>query len=113
MELFADRFGMNLTVFAGYELRNKGSSVWIVRSDPRLPALARLKVRSLGVLLLRQVGRYLKPTSAALQLFGAHAERNFVTLIPRNWKNLWKKVRSKETFPSHPDTSSSASVIFP
>jgi len=31
---------MNLSVFAAYELRKKGSSVWIVRSGPRLPALA-------------------------------------------------------------------------
>jgi hypothetical protein len=77
---FADRFGMNLYVFGGYELRKKGTSVWIVRSDPRLPALARLKVRSVGVMLLRQVGGYLKPTSAALQLWGIYAEKNVIRL---------------------------------
>jgi hypothetical protein len=77
---FADRFGMNLSVFTGYELRKKGSSVWMVTSDPRLPTLARLKVRSVGLMLLRQVGRYLKPTSAALQLLGTCAEKNVIRL---------------------------------
>jgi hypothetical protein len=102
LELFADRFGMNLAVFAGYELRKKGSSVWIVRSDPRLPAVARLKVRSVGLLLLRQVGRYLKPTSAALQLFGPHAERNVVTLTPKELEGLVEKGEIEGDFPVTP-----------
>ena len=99
---FADRFGMNLSVFAEYELRKRGSSVWIVRSDPRLPALARLKVRSVGLMLLRQVGRYLKPTSAALQLFGAHAERNVVTLTPKELEELVEKGEIEGDFPVTP-----------
>jgi hypothetical protein len=102
LELFADRFGMNLTVFAGYELRRKGSSVWIVRSGPHLPALARLKVRSVGLLLLRQVGQYLKPTSAALQLFGAHAQRNVVTLTPKELEELVEKGEIEGDFPFTP-----------
>lgn len=85
---FAERFGMNLSAFAGYELRQRGSSVWIVRSDPRLPALARLKVRSVGLMLLRQVGRYLKPTSAALQIFGIYAEKNVIRLTPQKLEEL-------------------------
>jgi NOL1/NOP2/fmu family ribosome biogenesis protein len=85
---FTDRFGMDLSVFARYELRKRGSSVWIVRSDPRLPALARLKVRSVGLMLFRQVGRYLKPTSAALQLLGTYAEKNVVRLTPQKLEEL-------------------------
>jgi NOL1/NOP2/fmu family ribosome biogenesis protein len=88
LEFFADRFGMNLSVFAGYELRQRGTSVWIVRSDPRLSALARLKVRSVGLMLLRQVGRYLKPTSAALQLLGIHAEKNVIRLSSEKLEEL-------------------------
>ena len=88
LEFFADRFGMNLSVFAGYELRKKASSVWIVRSDPRLPALARLKVRSVGLMLLRQVGRYVKPTSAALQLLGIYAEKNVIRLTSQKLEEL-------------------------
>ena len=87
-----DRFGMNLSVFAAYELRKKGSSVWIVRSGPRLPALARLKVRSVTLMLLRQVGRYLKPTSAALQLLGVHAEKNVIRLTSEKLEELVEQV---------------------
>lgn len=97
---FADRFGMNLSVFGGYELRKKGTSVWIVSSDPRLPALARLKVRSVGLMLLREVGRYLKPTSVALQLLGAHAERNVVTLTPKELEELVENGEIKGDFPA-------------
>jgi hypothetical protein len=93
---------MDVAVFAGYELRKRGSSVWIVRSDPRLPALARLKVRSVGLLLLRQVGRYLKPTSAALQLFGAHAERNVVPLTAKDLEELVEKGKLEGDFPATP-----------
>ena len=102
LEFFADRFGMNLSVFAGYELRQKASSVWIVRSDPRLPALARLKVRSVGLMLLRQVGRYRKPTSAALQVWGIYAGKNVIRLNSETLKELVEQGEIRGDFAATP-----------
>ena len=99
---FVDRFGMDLAVFAGYELRKRGSSIWIVRCDPRLPALARLKVRSVGLMLLRQVGQYLKPTSAALQLLGMHAGKNVITLTSQRLEDLVERGEIREDFAATP-----------
>ncbi|MBP1725036.1 MAG: hypothetical protein H6Q51_334 [Deltaproteobacteria bacterium] len=99
---FADRFGMNLSVFAGYELRKRGTSVWIVRSDPRLPALAGLKVRSVGLMLLRQVGRYLKPTSAALQVWGVYAKENVIRLSSEKLEELVEQGEIRGDFAGTP-----------
>jgi len=99
---FADRFGMKLFVFAGYEFRKRGSSVWIVRSDPRLSALARLKVRSVGLILLRQVGQYLKPTSAALQLLGIHAGKNVIRLNSEKLEDLVDQGEIRGDFAASP-----------
>jgi NOL1/NOP2/fmu family ribosome biogenesis protein len=99
---FADRFGIDPSVFARYELRKRGPSVWIMGSDPRLPALAKLKVRSVGLMLLRQVGRYLKPTSAALQLFGIHAKSNVVALSAEELEELVEQGVISGDFPVTP-----------
>ncbi|HYR03412.1 MAG TPA: hypothetical protein VES58_08715 [Syntrophobacteria bacterium] len=99
---FADRFGMNLSVFAGYELRKRGTTIWIMRSDPRLPALARLKVRSVGLMLLRQVGRYLKPTSAALQLWGSYAKENVIRLSSEKLEELVEQGEIRGDFSGTP-----------
>jgi hypothetical protein len=99
---FADRFGIDASVFARYELRKRGSSVWIMGSDPRLPALAELKVRSVGLMLLRRVGRYLKPTSAALQLFGIHARSNVIALSANELEELVEQGVIPGDFPVAP-----------
>jgi hypothetical protein len=91
LHFFLDRFGMDPSVFDGYDLRKAGSSFWMVSRDPQLSALCRLKVRSVGLLLLRQVGRYLKPTSASLQLLGVHATRNVVRLHPKQLEELLER----------------------
>ncbi|UCG13333.1 MAG: hypothetical protein JSU72_02260 [Deltaproteobacteria bacterium] len=71
---------MPQTIFADYHLLRRGATVWLLSQHSRLPALASLRVESVGLPLLRQVNTYLKPTTAALQVFGNYATRNVVNL---------------------------------
>jgi len=99
---FLDRFGMDSSVFAGYDLRNAGSCVWLVSRDPQLSALCRLKIRSVGLLPLRQVGRYLKPPSASLKLLGAHATRHVIRLGPDELEELLDSGELRREFAASP-----------
>lgn len=86
-----ERFGIPAAVFADYLLLRRGSSIWILSRDERLADLAPLKVDAVGLLFLRRVGTHLKPTTTALQLFGAQARRNVVHLEPVQLRQLYEE----------------------
>ena len=70
--------------------------------DDRLRDLASLQVESVGMPLLRWVGTHLKPTSVALQLFGAHADKNIVSLPSDQLRDLVKSKEIKSEFAGSP-----------
>jgi hypothetical protein len=90
---FHHRFGISGAVFSNYYLYRRSRIVWVFSKDDRLRNLALLQVESVGMPLLRWVGAHLKPTSVALQLFGAHADKNLVSLTSDQLRHL---VESKE-----------------
>ncbi len=76
--------------------------MWLLTKDERLPALASLRVETVGLPVLRRVKKRFKPTSAALQLFGKHATKNIVGLAPVQLKELVEKNEIKDDFPVSP-----------
>ena len=93
------RFGIPRTVFANHCLFRRGSTIWLLSKDDRLSALASLRVQSVGLPLLRWVKSHLKPTSAALQLFGTYANKNTVGLLPKQLSELIEKRVIQGDFP--------------
>jgi len=76
VQLWQERFGMDLEAFSGLRFVKKASSIWAI-SDAELP---RLSYESLGMRIMNCKDRPWKPTTAALQLFGRHATKNLVHL---------------------------------
>jgi len=74
----------------------------VFSKDDRLRDLASLQVESVGMPLLRWVGTHLKPTSVALQLFGAHADRNIVSLTSDQLRDLVEIKEIKSEFAGSP-----------
>jgi hypothetical protein len=70
--------------------------------DDRLAALASLRVESVGVPLLRRVKTHLKPTSAALQLYGKYSTDNIVKLEFVQLAELVEKKELNGEFPVSP-----------
>ena len=97
-----ERFGIPLSVFANHHLLRRGPTIWLLTRDEHLPALASLRVESVGVPLLRWVKKRLKPTSAALQVLGIYATKNVVSLEPMQLEELVEKKEIKGEFPVSP-----------
>lgn len=93
LELFQDRFGILLSVFDEHHLYRRGRTVWLLSKGERVGDFATLRVESVGLPLLRWVKTHLKPTSAALQLFASHINKNIVRLTPEQLQEL---VESRE-----------------
>jgi len=92
------RFGILESVFANHHLLRRGSTVWLLSKDDRLINLASLPVKSVGLPLLRQAKTHLKPTTAALQLFGVYAEKNIVSLAQDQLQDLVERKEIKGEF---------------
>ena len=99
---FRDRFGIPPSVFANHYLFRRRQTVWLFTKDDRLSALASLRVETVGVPILRWVKEHLKPTSAALQLFGKYVSKNIVSLDPVQLDELVEKRKVKGEFPVSP-----------
>ena len=73
---FERRFGIPLDTFAGYRLLERRHAFSLARDSAHLDDLARLKVQTVGLTVLRKIRRHLKPTTAALQRFAHLSTRN-------------------------------------
>ena len=97
-----DRFGIQESVFANHYLLRRGRIVWLLSKNDGLMNLALLPVQSVGLPLLRQVNTQLKPTTAALQLLGPHANKNIVRLTLDQLRELVEKKEIKGEFHTSP-----------
>lgn len=102
VEFFRRRFGISEAIFSNYYLYKRSRTVWLVNKDERLKYLASLQVKAIGMPLLRRVGPHLKPTSVALQLLGAHANTNIVTLTSAQLRDLVERKEIKIEFAGSP-----------
>jgi NOL1/NOP2/fmu family ribosome biogenesis protein len=97
-----NRFGIPESIFANHHLLRRGRIVWLLSKHERLRNLASLPVESVGLPLLRQVNIQLKPTTAALQLFGPHANKNIISLALEQLRELVEKKEIKDEFGTSP-----------
>jgi len=75
-----ERFGIPQAFFSTYEILKGVSNFWLFPKTPYLEKLTQLSVQTVGMLFLRKVSNYLKPTSAFLQRYGYLATKNIVVL---------------------------------
>lgn len=76
---FAERFGIDLDVFAGHTFWERGNGkIWIFAGDLPSP----VTVEGLGLLALRTRQEHWKPTLEFAQRFGRNATRNCIDLDP-------------------------------
>ncbi len=81
LQYLEERFGFSPALFEPYEFLSTAKNYWLFAHTPHREALARvLRVQTAGLLFLRKVSGYLKPTTAALQRFGRLATRNVLDL---------------------------------
>lgn len=75
-----ERFGFDPQIFDDYHILKGVKNYWLLRKTLHLEKLKSLSVEVVGLIFLRQVSEYLKPTSAFLQRFGYFANKNIIQL---------------------------------
>jgi NOL1/NOP2/fmu family ribosome biogenesis protein len=77
VEYWADRFGVEPTVFEGCSFWERGNGkIWVLSGEESTP----VDVEALGMTFLRTRQEYWKPTMAAVQRFGDHVTENVLEL---------------------------------
>lgn len=97
-----ERFGFDPGLFDDYLFLKGIKNYWLLRRTPHLESLKDLSVEVVGLIFLRQVSQYLKPTSAFLQRFGYFASRNIVMLNEEEVKFLCEHPYLKIELPLEP-----------
>jgi len=80
LKYLEERFGIEKTHFDNYEILRGVSNFWLFPKTPYLEKIKSLQVQTVGLLFLRKVSIYLKPTSVFLQRFGHLAKKNILVL---------------------------------
>lgn len=75
-----ERFGISAFYFEKYDILRGVSNFWLFPKTTYLEILKNLQIQTVGLLFLRKVSKYLKPTSVFLQRFGYLAKKNIVSL---------------------------------
>ncbi len=75
-----ERFGISASYFEKYDILRGVSNFWLFPKTTYLEILKNLQIQTVGLLFLRKVSKYLKPTSVFLQRFGYLAKKNIVSL---------------------------------
>ena len=80
LEYLEERFGISASYFEKYDILRGVSNFWLFPKTTYLEILKNLQIQTVGLLFLRKVSKYLKPTSVFLQRFGYLAKKNIVSL---------------------------------
>ena len=75
-----ERFGIREKAFAEFEVFSRRKSWWLLRKTTDVTLPVRLKVSQVGLKAFDRVGKYLKPTTRMIQLFGHHATKGIYQL---------------------------------
>lgn len=75
-----DRFGFPKELFENYLFFKSATNYWMFPKTEHLAQIKKLTPEVLGLLFLRRVSQYLKPTSTFIQRFGKYATKNVITL---------------------------------
>ncbi|MBN1626264.1 MAG: hypothetical protein JW944_07040 [Deltaproteobacteria bacterium] len=83
-----DRFGIDTAVFDDYLLLKKNKSWWLLRKSDYINQAALLKVWMTGLKAFQDVGRFIKPTTRMIQVFGHYAIRCVLQIYEDDIKKL-------------------------
>jgi hypothetical protein len=85
-----ERFGIHESVFTGFDLFSRRKTWWLLRKSASRNLPVRLKVSQVGLKAFDQVGKYLKPATWMIQLFGHHATKGVYPLTDGEFETLLK-----------------------
>lgn len=97
-----DRFGIDSKIFDNYTIFKGATHYWLFPKSVYLSLLRKLSPESVGLLFLRKIKNYLKPTSTFLQRFGKFATKNVVKLTEAQLKTLQENKKIKIELPIEP-----------
>ena len=69
------RFGISKNAFDGYLLFKRQRSWWLLINAPFLQSASRLKVKRAGLRAFQRIGKFVKPTTRMIQVFGSLATK--------------------------------------
>jgi hypothetical protein len=90
------RFGLSPSLFEDYEMLKGASNFWLYPKNAPWDKLKDLNPETVGLLFLREVSHYLKPTSAFLQRFGRWATKNIVEITKEQFNLLKERKKIEE-----------------
>jgi NOL1/NOP2/fmu family ribosome biogenesis protein len=70
-----NRFGISEDLFEGYLLFKRQRSWWLLVDSPFLRPASRLKVACAGLRAFQQIGKFVKPSTRLIQVFGPLATK--------------------------------------
>ncbi|MFH1123728.1 MAG: hypothetical protein V1758_08725 [Pseudomonadota bacterium] len=82
------RFGLPASTFDGYLLFHRGQSWWLIRKSPYLQLAADFKMGMIGLRAFERVGRYVKPSTRMIQVFGGAATKGKFDLVEDEFQRL-------------------------
>ncbi len=85
-----NRFGIPTKVFDEYTIFKGATHYWLFPKTEHLFLLKKLSPETVGLLFLRKIKDFLKPTSTFLQRFGKYATKNIIELSEEQLKTLQK-----------------------
>lgn len=83
-----ERFGIPEKVFDDFDLFGRRKSWWLLRKTAGVDLPVRLKVSQVGLKAFDRVGKYLKPATRMIQLFGHHATKGVRRLNEHGFERL-------------------------
>jgi NOL1/NOP2/fmu family ribosome biogenesis protein len=83
-----ERFGIPENVFNDFDLFGRRKSWWLLRKTTNDNLPVRLKVSQVGLKAFDRVGKYLKPATGMIQLFGRHATKGAYRLTEDELEKL-------------------------
>ncbi|MBN1102174.1 MAG: hypothetical protein JXL84_02040 [Deltaproteobacteria bacterium] len=92
------RFGIPGPQFDDYLMFERRKSWWLLRNSFHVQRAFTYKVFAFGIKAFQRVGRFIKPTTRIIQIFGAQAVKAVVTVSVEELPFLWegKGFRLKE-----------------
>jgi hypothetical protein len=85
-----ERFGIHESVFAGFDVFSRRKTWWLLRKTAGMNLPVRLRVSQVGLKAFDQVGKYLKPATWMIQVFGHHATKGVYHVNDGEFERLLK-----------------------
>ena len=83
-----ERFGISPSVFDEYLLLKRNKSWWFLRQSDLVEKASSLRVCMTGLKAFQMVGRYIKPTTRLIQVFGHLATRSILPISSDDIKKM-------------------------